>query len=231
MKILLASVVFSSFVLAAGAQEYGRGALDSGRDTAGLGRAPLPAAAYDGFASGGSWGLKLGLGWASADWDLGPASGSKSLFAPQISLFYKTTDSLDVNFSTTFLSAKDRDDQLGNGQADMTRLALGIRYWVDTQARVTPYFGGGLGYYLLDGSTENTREDGEVVPVVSVSVKDAPGAFLEGGVAFLISDGFFIHTDLTYDFLLGSADAQINGKDKRFDVKSFSVNLGVTWTF
>jgi len=69
-----------------------------------------------------------------------------------------------------------------------------------------------------------------VVPA-TVSVKDAPGAFLEGGAAFQVSDTFFINADLTYDFLLGSADATINGDDENFDVKSLSFNLGVTWMF
>jgi len=230
MRILVASAVLVSLVLSAGAQEYGRGALNADRETAGLGRAPLPAAKHDGFASGGAWGLKLGLGWANVDWDLGPAGGSESLFAPQASLFYKATDNLDVNFSMLVLSAEDKDDQLGSTEADMSRLALGLRYWINTQSRITPYVGGGLGYYLLDGKTDNTRENGFVVPA-TVSVKDAPGAFLEGGAAFQVSDTFFINADLTYDFLLGSADATINGDDEDFDVKSLSFNLGVTWMF
>jgi outer membrane protein W len=230
MRRLLASVVLVASVLSAGAQEYGRGALNAGRDTSGLGRGPLPSAKYDGFASGGAWGLKLGLGWANVDWDLGPAGGSENLFVPQLSLSYKATDNLDVNFSTLFASAEDKDDQLGSTEADMTRLALGLRYWINTETRITPYVGGGLGYYLLDGKTDNTRENGTVVPA-TVSVKDAPGAFLEGGAAFQVSDTFFINADLTYDFLLGSADATINGDDEDFDVKSLSFNLGVTWMF
>ncbi len=230
MRRLLAGVVVAASVLSAGAQEYGRGTLSAERGASGLGRAPLPAANYDGFASGGTWGLKLGLGWANVDWDLGPADGSESLFAPQISIFYKTTDNLDVNFSTTFVSAEDKDNQLGRTEADMTRLALGIRYWINTHTRITPYVGGGLGYYLLDGTTDNTIEDGAVVPA-TVSVKDAPGAFLEGGVAFQVGDAFFVNVDLTYDFLLGSADATINGEDEDFDVNSLAFNLGATWIF
>jgi len=227
---LIVAVLFAGLV-SASAQEYGRGALsaESGRN-AGLGRAELPPARYDGFALGGTWGAKLNLGWANVNWDLGPADGSESLFAPQASLFYKATDNLDVNFSALFVSAEDRDNDLGTTEADMTRLALGVRYWIDTRNRVTPYFGGGLGYYLLDGKTDNTRENGVVVPA-TVSVEDAPGAFLEGGAAFQVGDAFFINADLTYDFLLGSADATINGADEDLDVKALSFNLGVTWMF
>lgn len=230
MRILFVVVLVMSVVVSANAQELGRGKLDAGRNTSGLGRSTLPEAHYDGFSASGAWGLKLGLGWANADWDLGPASGSENLFAPQISLFYKTTESLDVNFSTTFLSAEDKDVQLGRTEADVVRLALGVRYWVNTQTRTTPFVGAGIGYYLLDGMTENTREDGVVVPA-EVSVKDAPGAFIEGGAAFQISDNFFLTTDLTYDFLLGSADAQINGDDSSFDLTSFAINVGMMWTF
>lgn len=224
-------VALMSLSLTASAQELGRGSLsaESGRN-AGLGRGALSPAKYDGFALGGTWGAKLSLGWANVDWDLGPADGSESLFAPQASLFYKATDNLDVNFSALFVSAEDRDNDLGTTEADMTRLALGLRYWIDTRNRVTPYFGGGLGYYLLDGNTENTRENGVVVPATA-SVEDAPGAFLEGGAAFQVGDAFFINADLTYDFLLGSADATINGADEDLDVTALSFNLGVTWMF
>ncbi len=227
MKIVLASAVLATVIFTVDAQEYGRGALSSEK---GLGRAALPEAKYDGYSLGGTWGAKLSLGWANVDWDLGPASGSESIFAPQVSLFYKATDALDVNFSAVALSAEDDDNDLGVTEAEMTRLALGLRYWIDTGTRITPYIGGGLGVCLMDGDTDNTLEDGVVVPA-EVSVEDAPGLYLEGGVAFLVSDGFFVHADLTYDTLLGSADAEINGESEDFDVESLSVNLGVTFMF
>jgi outer membrane protein W len=179
--------------------------------------------------------MKLNLGWASVDWDLGPADGSESLFAPQASLFYKATDNLDVNVSVLFVSADDTDNELGSTEADMTRFALGVRYWVDTQSRITPYFGGGLGYYILDADTDSAPNPCPLCPdptvPANVSVDDAPGAFLEGGAAFQVGDAFFINADLTYDFLLGSADATINGADEDLDVKALSFNLGVTWMF
>ncbi|MFH0907647.1 MAG: OmpW family outer membrane protein [bacterium] len=233
MRTLFPVLVVAGLSLSGYAQELGRGALTAETGgQAGLGRAALPAATYDGFMSGGSWGLKLALGWANVDWDIGPASGSQSLFAPQASLFYKATDNLDVNFSTLILSAEDTDSELGKNEADMARLALGVRYWFNAQARITPYAGGGLGYYLLDGKTESTRdESGLVVPADVSDVKSAPGAFLEGGVAFQVADNVSISADLTYDFLLSSADATINGTDENFDVKALSANLGVMWMF
>lgn len=233
---LIMAVLFAGFA-SASAQEYGRGALsaESGRND-GLGRAPLPAAKYDGFALGGTWGTKLTFGWANVDWDLGSADGSESLFAPQASLFYKATDNLDVNLSALFVSAEDKDNELGSTSADMTRLALGVRYWVNTQRRITPYFGGGLGYYMLDADTDSVPNPCPSCPNPTVAanvseVEDAPGAFLEGGAAFQVRDSFFINADLTYDFLLGSANATINGDDEDLDVKVVSFNLGVTWMF
>lgn len=236
MKHVLIVVLLGVVSLTASAQEHGRGSLTSGSGrSAGLGRAELPPAQYDGFALEGSWGVKVSLGWANVDWDLGPADGSESLFAPQASLFYKATDNIDVNFSALFLSAKDTDKELGATEADMTRLALGVRYWVATQSRVTPYFGGGLGYYILDADTDSVPNTCPLCPdptrSATVSVEDAPGAFLEGGAAFQVGDALFINADLTYDFLLGSADATINGADEDLDVKALSFNLGVTWMF
>ncbi len=222
MKMGVAVAVLLAVVMSVKAQEYGRGTLSGEGAASGLGRAPLPKAQYDGWWGGGVWGVKGGLGWAFVDWDIGDGSGSDSLFAPQISLFYKATDYLDVNFSTMYLSAKDTGYPEGDTTADMTRLALGVRYWINTHIRLTPYLGGGLGYYILDGTTGAD---------VDASVDPAPGAFLEGGVAFRVADGFFVNTDLTYDFLLGSADATINGQGEDFNVKSFAINVGVTWLF
>ena len=231
MKRLFGVAVLMAAVLAAAANEHGRESLPTAGTGAGLGRASLPAASSDNWWGGGVWGVKAGLGWALVDWDLGPASGSEGVFAPQITVFYKATDNLDVNLSAAFFSAQDEDAQLGDTEADMTRLALGIRYWFNTGTRITPYVGGGLGYYLLDGTTDNTRENGAVVAATSISMDDMPGAFLEGGVAFQVSDNVFINTEITYDFLLGSADAEINGDNEDFDISALAIGLGVTWMF
>jgi len=231
VRRLLASVVFVASVLSAGAQEDGRASLTTGSPSAGLGRGSLPPANTEHGYFAGSWGLKLDLGWANLKWDVGATGGSEGLFAPQASIFYKTTENLDVNVSLMHLSGKDDDSVLGANKGEFTRLALGLRYWMPTGTRVAPFFGGGIGYYLLDGNTDRTREDGEVRDAGNVSVKDQPGAFLEAGLSFLVSDGFMVNTGLSYDFLLGSADATINGRDDDFDIKAFSINLGVAWKF
>jgi outer membrane protein len=229
MKMAVAGLVLMAGVLSAGAAEYGRGSLSSGGD--GLGRNTLPSPSYDGFFGGGAWGVKASLGWSFVNWELGAAEGSDSTFAPQASVFYKATDNIDVNVSGMFVSGADTDDELGDTEADVARLALGVRYWFDTQTRITPYVGGGIGYYIVDGSTDNTRVKGAVVPASSISVDNSPGAFLEGGVAFQVSDNFFINTEVTYDFLLGSAGATINGEDEDFGVSALTIGLGVTLMF
>ena len=235
MNKIVAAIALSMVVSASG-QEYGRGRLDGASTSSdGLGRGALPPATANHGYFAGAWGLKLDLGWANLSWDVGPASGSERLFAPQASLFYKTTDNLDVNLSFLHVSGSDEDDILGATKGELTRIALGIRYWVPTQNRVAPFFGGGIGYYLLDGNTDYVPDTCPGCPSdverATVSVKNAPGAFLEAGLSFLVSDGFFINTGLSYDFVLGSADAKINGRDEDFDIKSFSVNLGVAWKF
>lgn len=228
---MLAVVLVGMMQLAQGA-ELGREALAPASGPVGLGRGPLAPAQVETGTPGGTWGLKLGLGWAHVKWNVGSADGSESVFAPQGSLFYKATDNLDVNLSAMFLSAKDQDSVLGDTKAGMTRLALGARYWFQNSSRVTPYLGGGIGYYLLSGGADKTRDaTGAAIPANVGSMKDTPGAFLEGGLAFHITDNFYLNADLTYDFLLGSSDVKINGNNESFDVKSFSVNLGVMWTF
>ncbi len=215
-------------------QKHGQGSLGEPASAAGLGRGPLPSPTMQHGYFAGAWGVKLDLGWANVDWDVGPASGSERVFAPQASLFYKKSDNLDINLSVLNVSGKDNHERLGATDGEFTRIAMGVRYWAPTQGRVTPFFGGGIGYYLLDGNTQFVPSETEEHPAVdpaTVSVKDGPGAFLEAGLAFLISDGFFVNTGLSYDFLLGSSDATINGRDKKFDVNAFLLNLGVMWKF
>ena len=229
MKRSWAIAVLMSMAVGAGAQEYGRGSLSSGGD--GLGQAPLTEGRYDGFVGGGAWGVKAGLGLSFVNWDIGSASGSDDVFVPQVSFFYKTTDHLDVNVSALFLSADGSDGELGDNEVEMARLALGLRYWFNTRTRIVPYVGAGLGYYLVDGSTDRTRQNGSVVEANDISVDNAPGGFVEGGVAFQVADDFFINAEMSYDFLLGSADAEINGGGEDFDVSALMVGLGFTWMF
>lgn len=229
MRRVLLAMICGFSLCSASAQEFGTAPLGRARE-AGMGHAPLPRPTYHGFAAGGSAGVTLSLGWVKVDWDLGPADGSESLFAPQASIFFKATEQFDVNLSLFVVSADDRDDALGRTEADLTRLAVGSRYWVNTRTRAVPYFGAGIGYYFLDGKTEKTRED-DVVVSASSSVKDRPGAFLEGGVAFQISDQLMMTAGMSYDFLLGSAKATINGKGESFDVSAFAINLGLAWIF
>ncbi|NCC60134.1 MAG: porin family protein [Verrucomicrobiae bacterium] len=231
MKKFILFNLICLMVLTAGAQEYGRSTF-SGSDATneGLGRASLPPAEYDGFYLGGSWGMKISLGWARVSWDIGSGSGKENIFAPRASVFYKTTDNFDVSFSALYISSEDDDDELGKTEGDMTELAIGIRYWFSMDSRVAPYVGCGLGYCFLDAKMDKTREGDQVVDA-DVSVDDSLGAFIEGGVSYQISDNVFMDADITYDFLLGDADATINGKDKDFNINSLAFNLGVTWMF
>ncbi len=45
------------------------------------------------------------------------------------------------------------------------------------------------------------------------------------------ADNFFVTAEATYDFLLGSADAKINGEDEDFKVSSLAIGLGVAFMF
>ena len=231
MRIVLAGAVLVAVVLSASAQEHGRGALNIEGGTSGLGRTALPKPTEDLFFGGGNWGMKAGLGWALANWKLGDAEGSNGAFAPQASLFYKATDNLDVNISTLFFTAEDSDGEFGDNEADMVRFALGLRWWFDLGNRIVPYLGAGLGYYFVDGSTDNVRVDGAVVPAANIAVDNAPGAFLEAGVAFQMADAFFVNAEVNYDSLLGAADAEINGRSEDFNLSAFTIGLSVTCMF
>jgi outer membrane protein W len=180
---------------------------------------------------GGTWGLKAGVGVASVKWTVGPIDASDTAFAPSASFFYKITDNVDVNLSGFYFSAKD-DVSRGTAKADVTRLAVGARYWPIPDSGINPYLGCGIGYYLLDGEMNHvycachgTTATGKL------TIDDAAGAYLEGGIAWKVANNFFINTDLSYDFLLSSSDATIGPENPDFDIHAIAVNLGITWMF
>ena len=232
-RVLLVMLVGIGLSLSATGQEYGRGSLGSSSSSpeAGMGRAELPPATLGGTFLGGTLGIKLAIGWAKADWSVGPIDGSDTLFVPSGSIFYKATDNIDINLSALFLRAED-DVGEGTTKADMTRLALGIRFWPLGDSRVTPYVGAGIGYYFLGGKMDHAYCNcNQKIVTGKLDVDDVPGAYLEGGVAWQITDNFFINTDLAYDLLLNSPTASIGDEEADFDIKALSVNLGITFVF
>lgn len=196
-----------------------------------MGRAELPASTLGSSFLGGTWGLKLAVGWAKAKWSVGPIDGSDTLFVPSGSIFYRATDNLDINVSALFLHA---EDKVGNGKtkAEMTRITLGTRFWPIGECRVTPYVGGGIGYYLLGGKMNNAYcSCNKQIVTGTLDVDDALGAYLEGGVAWQITDNFFINADLSYDLLLSSPTASIGSEKADFDIDLLALNLGVTFMY
>lgn len=179
----------------------------------------------------GPWGLKVGIGAARANWSVGPIDAADTVFAPSASLFYKVTDNFDVNLSGFYINAKD-DVSRGTAKADMTRLAMGAKYWPLGGVRIAPYLGCGIGYYLLGGEMDHVycACHGETA-TGKLTVDDAAGAYLEGGVAWQVAGNFFINTDLSYDFLLSSTGASIGIENPDFNIHALSVNLGITWMF
>ena len=188
------------------AQEYGRGSLDPEKGSAGsgLGKGPLTRSDYKGDFLGGTCGVKVDLVWAKADWSIGPAEGSGSGFVPMGSIFYKATDTIDINLSFLFLSSDDDDETLGATGTDFGRIAVGVRNWFCNQSRIVPYVGGGIGYYILDGTLDKTYAENNIdtVPANVDMDGNSPGAFLECGMAFQITDNFYIDAVASYDFLL-----------------------------
>lgn len=212
------------------AEEYGRGSLGTAArsNEPGLGRVVLPPPTHPVGIPGGTWGLKLGAGWSQVDWSLGPLDGAAKSLAPTASLFYKTTDSLDVNFSCLFLDAEDETGD-GTTKLQMTRLAVGVRYWPIGDSRITPYLGCGIGYYLLGGDMENIYCpcSGQTASG-DLDVDDVPGAYLQGGVAWQLSDNLFLNTEIAYDLLLTSPSVSISGETADLTLGAFSIGLSLT---
>jgi hypothetical protein len=232
-RVLLVVLAGIALSLPATGQEYGRGSLGSSSASpeSGTGRAELPPSTLGSSFFSGSWGVKLAVGWAKADWSVGPIDGSDSLLVPSGSIFYRPIDNLDVNISALFLHAEDKVED-GKTKADMTRLSLGVRFWPIMDCLVTPYVGAGIGYYFLGGKMEHAYCSCLNQPVSGkLDVDNVPGAYLEGGVAWRITDNFFINTDLAYDLLLASPTASIGSQEGDFKISALSVNLGIAFMF
>lgn len=232
-RVVLVVLVGIALALSASGQEYGRGSLNSptASPESGLGRAKLPAPALEtGFLSG-AWGFKLAAGWAKPNWSVGPIDGSDSLLVPSGSIFYRATDNLDINLSALYVNA---EDEAGDGKtkAEMTRMTIGARFWPTGGSRLTPYVGAGIGYYLLDGEMDHAYcSCKQEVMTGKLDVDDVPGAYLEGGLAWQITDNFFVNAELAYDLLLSSPKAHIGSEKGDFDIDVLSVSLGVTFMF
>jgi hypothetical protein len=232
-QALLAVSICVGMSFSAVAQEYGRGSLDSGADgkDSGLGHSALPKSSYGGAFLSGAWGLKLGIGWANVDWSFGDLDGSETTFYPSGSVFYRANDYVDINLSGLFLSV---EEDVGDITADgeLTRVAVGARCWPVRHSRIAPYLGVGVGYYMTDVDLSGANRPGDSQPSsATMDIDDVPGACIEGGVAWQITDNFFINTDLTYDLLLSSPSASVGNVEDDFDVDVLAVNVGATWMF
>lgn len=217
--VLLSMIVVASVAYG---QELGRGGLEKGSKQEGLGRAALPAGTYEGAGINGDWGARASLGWGFMDWSVGKLEGSESMLIPQASVFFKVAESFDLNASVMYASGSGKNEESGATSASMIRLAVGAEYWVPTGARITPFVGAGVGYYIVDG---------DAAAATVTDVKSRPGAFVEGGAAFAVTDTLHLGASVTYDFLIGSAEATINGASDTLDVKVLSINIGVIAAF
>ncbi len=230
MKLLwLAGILGIGISWMAMGQEMGRGSLNSeaAAPNSGTGRGTLVSSSQGSDFLGGTWGLKLGVGWAKAKWSVGQIDGSEIAFVPSGSIFYKPTDNLDINLSAMYVNAEDKVDYVDDvkTKADMTRIACGIRYWPLNNFRILPYVGCGIGYYLLDGKIDVNGSSGSV----KLDVDNAPGAYFESGVAWKLADNICINTELSYDFLLSSPSVSLaeDEVEEDFKINTLGVTLGL----
>ncbi len=225
LAVLLCALFVLSTVVSA--QEMGRAPLEEQpakvkKETSGpgLGRAALPKAEVVGSMGPGLFGVGAEIGWTSLKFDIGDRDGSDNVWAPEANFFYMVTDCLDIRLGVKYASGEDEADNR-TIKGSFTRISLGAQYWLDTKTVFIPYAGASIGYYLVNADVGDDDADPD----------NRPGFSLRGGCAFQISDNFQMTAGLSYDGLLGKADATVNNQSEDFSISALSISLGATVLF
>ena len=138
-------------------------------------------------------------------------------FSLELSADYVETD---VELSVLGLS--------GNvGQLTQVPVLLTGRIHFSTSSKVSPYLGGGVGYYFNDFDSERVITEFLYGPGADIDVDESIGYHVAGGVEVFVSDNAAINLDLRY--VWNEIDAEINLSgfgDEELDVDAFIAGLG-----
>ena len=162
-------------------------------------------------------GLEVALGVNFADWDIGAASFDDTVIAPQVSLFYVLSPSIDIRAVLKY-SAPDDGNETLSGELTLWRLGVGGRYWFETGTDVHPYAGLLLNYYDVDADA-------------LTNTKGTLGFSGEAGVAFTLNDAFMMSLSVQYESFLSDPDGELDGVGQDISFSAASVVVGGTFLF
>jgi len=114
--------------------------------------------------------------------------------------------------------ASEEDDNIGafDVEGSTSELYGGIRKSFETEGAVRPYLGGGLALITAEGEV--------ALGGLSASEDDSsPALYLHGGIAFDVSDAFFIGVDLR---ILTGSDITFGEYDGDADYTQLAIVLG-----
>ena len=118
------------------------------------------------------------------------------------------------------------------GQLSQIPVLLTGRMHFSTNPKMSPYLGGGVGYYFNDFDSERVITEFLYGPRADIDVDDSIGYHVGGGFELFVSDNAAVNLDLKY--VWNQVDADINLSDfgdEEFDVNAFFAGLGVKYYF
>ena len=137
-------------------------------------------------------------------------------FSLELAGDYVETD-LDVMFAGV---------SANTGQLTQIPVTLALRYHFSTNPRVSPYLGGGGGWYINDFDPNPAYFGADV----DVDVQDTYGLFVCGGIEFFLTNWFAIDVNLKYVWTEIVLEAE-GFSDERFDSNAFVGGIGLKLYF
>jgi outer membrane protein len=118
------------------------------------------------------------------------------------------------------------------GEITQVPVLLTLRMHFSTNPKVSPYIGGGVGYYFNSFDTNRTVAEFIYGPGADIEVDDSFGYHVSGGIEYFVTDNAAINVDVKYIWQEVEAGVNVPGfTDEEFDIDTFVAGAGFKYYF
>ena len=172
------------------------------------------------MARAGGLGI-YGANWSPNDADAGYGAGAKLQFGDTVALELR---------GSYFQDLSDDVDSIGlDVDLEVLPLEVGLVIKIPTDSAITPYIGGGGGYYQMEVTAENILGHSE-----TIDIDDEIGWYGVGGLEIAISEGVAIFGEAQYRKVEATAqgdDVDEIEEDVEIDLTGIGFNAGLMFVF